>query len=59
MCFYSVNTSYETFIVNYEKKSLSTSQSNAPLILQGPTRSYFPTDSAKPVHFAVVLLDSR
>ena len=64
MCFYIVNTSYKTFIVNYEKKSLSTSQSNArrvlfaPLILQSPTRSYSPADSAKPAHFAVVSLDS-
>ena len=30
-----------------------------PLILQSPTRSYFSADSAKPVHFAVVSLDSR
>ena len=42
MCFYSVNTSYKTFISNYEKKYLSNSQSQSkargvlfpPLILQ-------------------------
>ena len=65
MFFYSVNTSYKTFIVNYEKKSLSTSQSNAQrvlfaqLIVQSLTGSYFPVDSAKPVHFAMVSLHGR
>ena len=53
MCFYSVNISYKTFIFNDEKKYLSTSQSNArrvlfaPLILQNPTKYYFPADSAR------------